>query len=346
MRARLRWADILKGIAILFVLLGHTPGTPVALKNLIYSFHMPLFFVLSGFLARPESFDRAFGAFLRGNVRRLVVPYFLFSVVSYPIWVASVAFGKEGVDAPYWKPLLGTLYGNGTDTYLVHNVALWFFACLFVTEILFYWVYRLGSSTRMAIALVAFSALAQIDSHYDLIRLPWSANVALCAVGFYGLGFLSCRTQLHLWMPGSPAGWVLIVVLLSIQVGLSMANGRVDMNGHNYGSPLYFYGAALSGTAAWYLIARLPPLEAVPFLQAIGRNTVVIFPLHLPLFSILTGLIVIGFGVPSTFNDNSAGVAFAYSIGGAILLIPLASMLQKKAPWAIGRGSQSGAAAP
>lgn len=58
---RLVWADALKGILIVLVVLGHSiqsvmikmgmPFTEDYLWNLIYSFHMPAFIAVSGFLA-------------------------------------------------------------------------------------------------------------------------------------------------------------------------------------------------------------------------------------------------------------------------------------------------------
>lgn len=44
---RLAWLDILKGMAIIFVVLGHLPcvgGRESAYNSLVYSFHMHLFF--------------------------------------------------------------------------------------------------------------------------------------------------------------------------------------------------------------------------------------------------------------------------------------------------------------
>lgn len=46
---RIAWVDIAKGIGIVLVLIGHISQN----KNLhyfIYSFHMPLFFIISGYL--------------------------------------------------------------------------------------------------------------------------------------------------------------------------------------------------------------------------------------------------------------------------------------------------------
>lgn len=44
---RLVWIDALRGFAILLVIVGHTSPP---FQKLIYGFHMPLFFILSGFI--------------------------------------------------------------------------------------------------------------------------------------------------------------------------------------------------------------------------------------------------------------------------------------------------------
>ena len=51
--------DILKGGGILLVILGHIQ-IPYMLKTVIYSFHMPLFFLCSGCFFRPISLREFF----------------------------------------------------------------------------------------------------------------------------------------------------------------------------------------------------------------------------------------------------------------------------------------------
>ena len=46
--SRIDWVDLAKGIAILLVILGHTVKVPI-IRAAIFSFHMLLFFILSGF---------------------------------------------------------------------------------------------------------------------------------------------------------------------------------------------------------------------------------------------------------------------------------------------------------
>ena len=42
--------DTTKAYGIVLVVIGHAPGIPELLISLIYSFHMPLFFFISGYL--------------------------------------------------------------------------------------------------------------------------------------------------------------------------------------------------------------------------------------------------------------------------------------------------------
>ena len=70
---RYAWIDNLKVIALFMVVMGHIPidGDGMTGK-LIYNFHMPLFFFLSGLVHKDKS--------VMSNVRRLLVPYILFNI--------------------------------------------------------------------------------------------------------------------------------------------------------------------------------------------------------------------------------------------------------------------------
>lgn len=89
---RLREIDILKGVAMLLVMLGHSflqvpfCSLDVApwskwLNDAIYSFHMPLFFVVSGFLYNKTGEEKPMAALLGGKAVRLFVPYICVTVV-------------------------------------------------------------------------------------------------------------------------------------------------------------------------------------------------------------------------------------------------------------------------
>ena len=93
---RSRWVDVFKGILILLVVFGHAvqgiaADTTLAAsvqhdsiklaKDFVYSFHMPAFFVASGFFA-GGLYARDMRKQLAKRVRRLVVPYFVWGLIT------------------------------------------------------------------------------------------------------------------------------------------------------------------------------------------------------------------------------------------------------------------------
>lgn len=78
--------DFFKGIAILLVVLGHSVSRGVADHYLdpvmlwIYSFHMPLFFFISGYLISYTSYKkRNFGNSVLKKVLTLLLPYLVWT---------------------------------------------------------------------------------------------------------------------------------------------------------------------------------------------------------------------------------------------------------------------------
>lgn len=109
-KSRLIEFDILKGLGILFVILGHSvPDFPVNLRadflsgtieKLMYSFHMPLFFICAGCMV--QMFDSkqvvSGGGFLKKKFLRLIVPYMCFSIAVLILKILFSSFTRSGVD--------------------------------------------------------------------------------------------------------------------------------------------------------------------------------------------------------------------------------------------------------
>ena len=77
---RIEELDIIKGIGIVLIVLGHLePG--IYLMKYLYSFHLFLFFVCSGYIGvRYEK--RKFAEILKENIKRLLLPYIFWSLIS------------------------------------------------------------------------------------------------------------------------------------------------------------------------------------------------------------------------------------------------------------------------
>lgn len=51
---RNQWMDVAKGITIMLMIIGHS-SIPDLLSRFVYSFHMPLFFIASGWMTNWEN---------------------------------------------------------------------------------------------------------------------------------------------------------------------------------------------------------------------------------------------------------------------------------------------------
>lgn len=88
-KPRLIYIDIARAIAILFVVMGHINqfyrdkvGIPCPqMLKFIYTFHIPLFFVISGILFSEKSVKKpSFWEFLLKKVKALIVPYLFLDI--------------------------------------------------------------------------------------------------------------------------------------------------------------------------------------------------------------------------------------------------------------------------
>lgn len=74
---RIEWIDIARGIGIILVILGHIGIGKIG--KFIYSFHIPLFFFLSGYCFSGNGID--IKDFLKKKVKKLIVPYIFIGIV-------------------------------------------------------------------------------------------------------------------------------------------------------------------------------------------------------------------------------------------------------------------------
>ncbi|MEI0739791.1 acyltransferase family protein [Paenibacillus sp. JTLBN-2024] len=143
MKKRLDWVDAAKGIGILLVVMAHVP-IPDSLKQFIYSFHMPLFFLLSGMMFRSSSSPAL--SFIQKKSQKLTPALSLFLHHYVCILVLRYSFFafKGQTDIDPFVPFTGIFISNADEARLTHNPAIWFLTTLFLVEILFFFMHRLS----------------------------------------------------------------------------------------------------------------------------------------------------------------------------------------------------------
>lgn len=134
MNKRLEYIDTAKGIGIIFVVLNHhLLGAEYLLTNWITSFHMPLFFMITGYLfAYKNDFNKSVRKIIVKKAKGLMYPYFTLSIVVilWNFFFYSVLFPTFSTENTIIEIILLTI-----TTYGYH--ALWFIPCLFYSSVIF-----------------------------------------------------------------------------------------------------------------------------------------------------------------------------------------------------------------
>lgn len=102
---RIEELDVLKGVAIICVVIGHVhlfappQGDPEDWTyKVIYSFHMPLFMTISGLLS-AKLFERPAVSTIVSKIRRIVIPCLVWQVVTC---LLIYSFDKTAIISEYW----------------------------------------------------------------------------------------------------------------------------------------------------------------------------------------------------------------------------------------------------
>jgi acyltransferase len=362
---RLPWIDALKGFGIILVVFAHYI-LPVALDTYIFSFHMPLFFFISGFLLNFVKYAESATDFIKGRFRSLIVPYFSFALLTclfyflldeaYSPGFTSIKFFEA--DIPYM--IYSILYA--LSPMIAYNGPLWFLTCLFVTELLFYWLAKryYWQSGKLVIWLTVAGIIGYLYSVYVPFRLFWNADIALTAVVFYGAGNLfrklidseeGLRADSGLPKSGSRLNKVLyraehflpglfiLVSLLYFVYLLKFPTSKINMSGMIYGGFFSFYFLAFSGIFAFiYIFKRVGSLKV---LEYYGRNSLIVLALHFPMKDILTKLSAVIFDIDLDCFGCTTSFALILTVLNLLGLTPIIYIINKHFPFLAGKKSSS-----
>ncbi|OZA27614.1 MAG: hypothetical protein B7X93_08785 [Hydrogenophilales bacterium 17-61-9] len=337
---RLTHVDTMKAIGIVLVVIGHSPGLNPFIKNVIYSFHMPLFFFISGVLLSEQKMSMTYRENLSSLWKGLGIPYLFFFLISYLYWLPThdlSASAARHAGVSWWEPVVGVVIGNGDALFV--NVVLWFFTCLFTTSLIFFWARKYLSATSLLVAFNLMGLLFTLVYDPSWQRLPWGLDNAVVALAFYSTGHFFRRYQDAILekTPKSMATMLALCVMAGVAY-VAGINGEVDLNTLLFGNHRYlFLINAYLGVLALFCFSISLPAHAV--FQWLSKNTIVIFPLHLLMFSFFTGVAVVVFGMPHAFKETSFLWTGAFALLALCLSYPSAWFLRHFFPMVFGKRS-------
>lgn len=243
MTKRIEFIDVAKGFGILLVVLGHNPikYTQPALIDFIFSFHMPLFFLLSGMFFRT---DIDFLTLARRRFHTLLQPYLVTILMIYFV----ITFFSDVQLSLIVRHLAKSAYASGN---YLDWAQLWFLPALFVLNLYAFVYYhvlykRLGPLWARVLVLAAtlWLGVLTLRSFWDtkvslagysftINGLPFSLDLLLVIGTFFFIGY-EMRQQL----PESfYASWWTLLISGVMLVGLNLFfQFRIDLFSRTYGS--------------------------------------------------------------------------------------------------------------
>ena len=182
--------DILKAIGIILVIIGH--NSYGLLFQYIYSFHMPMFFILGGFLYKERDVLQS----LVLDFKHLLLPYWVYcitvSVLDNLLYGVSVALFVQDILKFSW----GSVVPIEVLGHHIQGVGyLWFLPTLFVTKNLFNVIYKgcknFKAEPLSMLGLIALSTLLGYLLYHKFCPLPFAITTGLNAVVFFAIGYLA-----------------------------------------------------------------------------------------------------------------------------------------------------------
>ena len=213
--SRIQYIDILKGIGIILVVIGHIYKNQ-NIFNWIYSFHMPIFFFAAGWLYK----ERSVYIDIKRRIQTIVIPYFCFGLLTLLYWQLIERRFRDSEMSFGWS-VFGLIFGQ--YDYLDFNVHLWFLPCFFTIVVFYNVLVKMSGEYGRRIALIVSTIMSSIYIILPIPSLPWGIDRVFKFIGFYAVATVcaSFRIDEKIRMIRKPIGFIIAAVLLAINFLLS-----------------------------------------------------------------------------------------------------------------------------
>ena len=306
-KERLYYLDIARGFAILLIVLGHLTSSDNIFVKWIYSFHLILFFIISGYLLKVKKSEnvKLYDA-LKVRAKTVLLPYFTFSL----IFIVS-DFILKGFSVSI------LIYDIAYTILLVSPSALWFLPAFFIGELLVLAIIKFKNGYLKYISIIGCILIPLVVSsmNYNFLMLLISRSLIACALIFIGYSlkpFIEKTTVVQ------------SIIMLAVTFILAQINSSVDLSSLNFGNMFLYLFNGIVATVA--VIGICKSINRNNLLEFYGVNTIIIMGTH----QWMTKLFVMYFG-----NENILSIVTFIIIMS--IEIPIIYLINNYAPWMLGK---------
>lgn len=307
------------------MILGHANLVDDTLRTAIYSFHMPLFFVISGYLFKYRDLKEQIAKSWKG----IMVPYLLINIICFAIDFQST-FRHSEISMTYlWDRLFPIGIGLGYDVGTLKPVCtpMWFFYIMFYLQIV---INVVGRKFKHCLIFTIVSLALCVLMNYKGVNTLVPIDSLLMAVPFFYLGIL-LKTSMHKVKNANgiiKATLPLFLFPFGLMIGIY--NGRIDMDLFEFGKSIFlFYTSAMM--ICWTLLFVALHVGGNKVVQIISVGSPVIVGFNLTTTSIM---LLVNKLFPNLVYNNLIGIAV--SLASLCFLILISFLVQKYLPAMLG----------
>lgn len=273
--------DIARGIGIFLIVFGHSvsnksnPVTSYTI-SLIYSFHVPLFFFISGMLSSKKEFKnlKSIACEIKKKLYSLIIPYFIWNTVFLSYATLTRFIGNMEDLSTLIKNSVVSLFSFGGSP-------LWFLPALF-----FAFLYLYATSFNKFVSFGIMMLLLPVCYFFETNNVFIESLLRWIPGGFFLVsGYLFGKFfKKILPVP-------FIITLFVSLFGLVLLNPSVDMSTRMFGNPfLYLMNAFIGIYLILFVSRKLEPIGSNIFIKQIaffGKNSIIILCTHMLIINII-----------------------------------------------------------
>jgi fucose 4-O-acetylase-like acetyltransferase len=284
--SRMGWIDYAKGIAIVLVVYRHVEfgirnsGVPLSqwiinLNDMLYSFRMPLFFLLSGLFFQKSIERKGEKRFIVSRINTLLYPYILWALIQITLQIMFPGVANAQRSVKDYMNIL--IQPRNLDQ-------LWYLFALFNVTLLYLITSRLfkyDNLARLILSLI-FLSLAPLAKDVSTIYDILLHYIFFCIGNITASWFFSDKIQNRL---SSLSGLLILLPVFILCQYYFLYDQQMN---------LYLYALiALTGSMFVIMVSfQLEKYQIFPILKLFGHYSLYIYLLHVPIVSVIRYLLL------------------------------------------------------
>ena len=267
--------DMMKGIGILLVIIGHFIFES---KHFIYTFHMPLFFILAGIFFTPKEPMKL----LRKDFKRLLIPALITATILFIAGIAYDFYTHKNYRDVFNQNILRVLYPTSLVKLNLGGWVIWFLFSLFWCKTIYNVVcQKINGHVVLLVSLILSLFAIFIDT--QITNLPLGVLPGIGAIFFFAAGAWFSKYKIkygrliEIFLIGCLIIWALYLICGNHKVV------NIDLIVNRYSYYPFDILIGIGGTfAIWllceYIIKKIS--TATKFLAFCGMNSLLILCIH------------------------------------------------------------------